>query len=584
MQIFKNDSSLNWRYEGALHEYAACNKPVFTNKLLEGDYYIESNRLGERSADVNKYLKDAFVFEQLLKEDPNNSRSIFYCARSYFDHKDYENAIRLYKKRIELGGWFEEVFYSYYQIANAYEVLKTKSWKEIEHAYLCAYNFCKLRAEPLYRIACHYREEKDYKTGYRFAKIASLIPYPEQLSLFIYRDVYDYKILVELMLCCSCSNDDMFQETIDTAKKILDSKLLPKENIGWITNIIRTAEKNIENENIYQMNSIIYKKEADVIEQAEFLTSQEKYNASYNLINDAMDKPEFSDIMRDRADKVRDRNIAYFKDIYLLYNTKKIKNIKEHIKEQNKQKIIIGIFTYDNRINIFEKTVNSFINCCNDHNLIDSWVCVDANSTEENRTKMKELYPFFNFIWINDATKNYNELQIQNMNIIRNISINKGSEYLIYLQDNWHFIQKRNYIAESINLLNENETYGQLVFNNHYAEFEPYKMRYRGGILMHTKDTNKRYMIHEYYNQNTKEGKEKYDNFIKLHSQNNTHIYTNVNWPHFTFRPSIMRVNMLNKIGGFLDINNSEMIYGKLYVARGYVTIFMDTFNCLYIS
>jgi hypothetical protein len=376
----------------------------------------------------------------------------------------------------------------------------------------------------------------------------------------------------------------MFQETIDTAKKILDSKLLPKENIGWITNIIRTAEKNIENENIYQMNSIIYKKEADVIEQAEFLTSQEKYNASYNLINDAMNKPEFSDIMRDRADKVRDRNIAYFKDIYLLYNTKKIKNIKENIKEQNKQKIIIGIFTYDNRINIFEKTVNSFINCCNDHNLIDSWVCVDANSTEENRTKMKELYPFFNFIWINDATKNYNELQIQNMNIIRNISINKGSEYLIYLQDNWHFIQKRNYIAESINLLNENETYGQLVFNNHYAEFEPYKMRYRGGILMHTKDTNKRYMIHEYYNQNTKEGKEKYDNFIKLHSQNNTHIYTNVNWPHFTFRPSIMRVNMLNKIGGFLDINNSEMIYGKLYVARGYVTIFMDTFNCLYIS
>jgi hypothetical protein len=45
-----------------------------------------------------------------------------------------------------------------------------------------------------------------------------------------------------------------------------------------------------------------------------------------------------------------------------------------------------------------------------------------------------------------------------------------------------------------------------------------------------------------------------------------------------------MRVNMLNKIGGFLNINNSEMIYGKLYVARGYVTIFMDTFNCLYIS
>ncbi len=38
-----------------------------------------------------KYLKDALVLEEAVKEEPNNSRYVFYLAQSYRDYGDYKN-------------------------------------------------------------------------------------------------------------------------------------------------------------------------------------------------------------------------------------------------------------------------------------------------------------------------------------------------------------------------------------------------------------------------------------------------------------------------------------------------------------
>ena len=50
------------------------------------------------------------------------------------------------------------------------------------------------------------------------------------------------------------------------------------------------------------------------------------------------------------------------------------------------------------RFDLFEKTMNSFINCCLDLHMIDKWIVVDDNSSEVDRIKMKKLYPFIEFI------------------------------------------------------------------------------------------------------------------------------------------------------------------------------------------
>ena len=257
MHIFKNDPLLNWKYIGALHEYPHSDKSSFSTRLIDGDYWIESstNRIGERSSTIDKYLKDALFFEKLLIEEPTNSRYIFYCARSYYDHGDYEKAIIWYRKTIVANGWSEEIYYAYYQIALAMDILKYP-WTEVENAFLEAYNFCKFRSEPLYHIANHYRISGDYLHGYIYACMAINIPYPDNLLLFIYKSIYDYKILEELLLCVY--NLGYFEKAIDIGRKLLSVKNLPKYYICWCKPIIMCSATKIAEQRINLLNKIEY--------------------------------------------------------------------------------------------------------------------------------------------------------------------------------------------------------------------------------------------------------------------------------------------------------------------------------------
>lgn len=221
--LFKNDKKFNWRFEDPLHEYATGDGNYTKGDI--GGCYVDSRRLGSRNQDKDKYLKDALVFEELLKDNPNNDRHVFYCAQSYYDCKDYLSAIKYYKKRISLGKWYEEVYYSYYKIALALVELK-RPWLEIKKAFLDAYNYCKDRAEPLYEIARHYRLQKDYVNGYEYAKAASLIKYPEKCKLFIYKNVYDHHIFEELSICAF--ELGKYQESLSIAKKINNKKIIEK--------------------------------------------------------------------------------------------------------------------------------------------------------------------------------------------------------------------------------------------------------------------------------------------------------------------------------------------------------------------
>ena len=123
---------------------------------------------GARSKDPNKYLKDAEVLEAALKEEPNNSRYMFYLAQSYLDGQNFPKAIENYEKRIAMGGWKEEVFWSKYKIALMKECLK-KEEHEFISAYEDAFNYLPQRVEPLYGLASYYRRNNRFSEGYQAA-------------------------------------------------------------------------------------------------------------------------------------------------------------------------------------------------------------------------------------------------------------------------------------------------------------------------------------------------------------------------------------------------------------------------------
>lgn len=92
-------------YIGVLHEYLNFNTIENSIENIEGEYFIESRRLGSRSKNENKYLDDAKILEKAYydeKEDMKlKNRYLYYCAQSYFDHESYETAIKWYKIYLE---------------------------------------------------------------------------------------------------------------------------------------------------------------------------------------------------------------------------------------------------------------------------------------------------------------------------------------------------------------------------------------------------------------------------------------------------------------------------------------------------
>lgn len=220
VQLVKND--LDWKWIGVLHEAIDCPK-ASSNAVLKGIKDVVFTD-GARSQDPQKYQKDAKLLEDALKEEPNNTRYMFYLAQSYKDAGEYENAIKNYEKRISMGGWDEEIFWSMYQIGIMKDALK-KPQEEVLTALYQAYHQRPVRAEPLYYLTNYYRRQGNYAAGYLIGTIAEKIPFPRDI-LFIEKWMYDYGIALELSICAYWIGK--YEECLKISMNILTDPNIPQ--------------------------------------------------------------------------------------------------------------------------------------------------------------------------------------------------------------------------------------------------------------------------------------------------------------------------------------------------------------------
>jgi tetratricopeptide (TPR) repeat protein len=196
-QIFR--TALPWRFEGVVHEYPVCAEPC-TEARLDGDYHIDSRRLGARNRAPDKYERDARRLREAVEKHPDEPRWVFYLAQSCLDAGDHREALRWYSRRAEMGGWGEEVFYSLLKRAGCLLALG-ESWESAVDAYLPAWEARPTRAEPLYEIARLHRVHGDSRLGYEFAQRACAIPFPDEDVLFVAADIYTWRGADELAYC-----------------------------------------------------------------------------------------------------------------------------------------------------------------------------------------------------------------------------------------------------------------------------------------------------------------------------------------------------------------------------------------------
>lgn len=228
-QIFK--TGIGWKYIGVLHEYAFCDKQPLVQEKIDGEYALEARTLGHRNVNitqVEKYSKDAETLLEALKTDPTNSRYQFYLAQSYFDSQQWDKAIEAYYKRVEMGGWEEECYYSLFRIALC-EISKESNWAIVQQKFLDSYDYRPCRAEPLHAIARFLRMNGRPRAAYLFAKEAAQIPFPHQDILFIDSNIYKWMALDELAATAFYVHD--YKTGLAACDVLLKQNRLPETEI-----------------------------------------------------------------------------------------------------------------------------------------------------------------------------------------------------------------------------------------------------------------------------------------------------------------------------------------------------------------
>lgn len=272
-------------------------------------------------------------------------------------------------------------------------------------------------------------------------------------------------------------------------------------------------------------------------------------------------------------EELREKCLNALKNESLVYPTKLIENITKNTNNVSPYNIILTMTTCK-RIDLFEKTMNSFINSCLDINLINSWFIVDDNSSESDRKKMKALYPFVNFVHKTPEQRGH----YYSMKIIYDHITSNNFDYVIHMEDDFHFIDKKFYVGNSLKILTSNDAkqnnYAQVLFNRNYAEIFHSDQPINGGILKYI-DKLDYIIVHEHY----AKGTEEYDNFNKRVKGSNC-MY----WPHYSFRPSMISIKVLKDIGPYTNSIHFEMQYAKEYNTKGYKSVFFNGVNCLHIG
>ena len=220
-QIFRD--GLPWRYGGVVHEFIQCDQPFQIQRLL-GDYHLESRRLGGRNLDPQKYARDRDLLLAEMERDPEDSRSAFYLAQSYFDLGDFTNARRWYQRRAEMGGWEEEVYYSLLRVGESMLRLE-EPWPDVQDAFMRAYESRPTRAEALHAIACYYRQHNRFQLGHMFARQAASIPVPPEDILFVWAAAHSWAARDEQAVCAS--NLGLHSEAFAVFRELLAGDQLP---------------------------------------------------------------------------------------------------------------------------------------------------------------------------------------------------------------------------------------------------------------------------------------------------------------------------------------------------------------------
>lgn len=182
-----------WRFVGIIHESpTTADGTPFTMQQLPGLVVHEPVKTeGPRARTPRHYYDHALTLEREMFDNPELTgdllnRYIFYAANSWRDAGFIDRAIDCYTSRILKGGWIEEIWYSYYMIAQ----LDTKN-DPIKLALRC-WDFRPQRLEGAYLLMSRLINAGMPAAAWYIGQVSADFP-PCKDLLMIERDIYRHK-------------------------------------------------------------------------------------------------------------------------------------------------------------------------------------------------------------------------------------------------------------------------------------------------------------------------------------------------------------------------------------------------------
>ena len=259
VRIVTNNGLYN--YMGVTHEYIDLPKNNITLDLNKSQVFIRD--IGDGGSKKDKFERDIKLLIEGLKEEPKNDRYHFYLANSYHDIGLFEKAIDIYKKRIELGGWREEIWYSYYKIGLCYKNIN--KFSDALYYWLEGYELYPERLESIYEIIKYYRINGKNKLAIQFYNIAKKILDKNENKdayLFLHKYVYSYAIYYEYTIFAAyCGIKDISDEMILVFNNSNNYNEIHNmlSNIKFYKNILNPNMKyNLDNTFNFYFNNDIY--------------------------------------------------------------------------------------------------------------------------------------------------------------------------------------------------------------------------------------------------------------------------------------------------------------------------------------
>ena len=492
----------HWEWKGVLHEYLTSVGQNVNFIKLKNVTVAKNIAIGGRSIGLSqkeKYMKDADVFLEFLKSNPEDPRSTYYLAQSYRDAGEHELALVSYQNRIGLLGWDQETYDAMLQAGLCLERLGRMAEALLQ--FQKAWSFRPSRRDAIYHCIRIFRVLGQYKLAQYYADLAYSIDANSNDSLFIDKGASSWKLDDEVSVSAYWMGD--YYCSLDLALRALETISIPPESVKRI-----------------------------------------KKNALF-----ARDKL----LERARQPKIIPHQFASMK-----------------ISTQITKADITLTITSCKRPDLFRRTIKSFLNSCLDADKINRWICVDDGTQDEELMKLREEFPFIEF---HTEADKVGSGHVSSLNYI--FSILSG-DYWVHLEDDWEFFHQDSYLERAIDVFDTDVNVSQVLFNRNYGE-DIADFDLVGGLLQ-TDNYGREYWLHEHIKYNS----QKYIDFFENHPEG---TISNVWWPHFSLRPSVLKVDQLKLLGPFKEMEPKfELEFAHRFEAMGFKSAFLYRLACIHIG